>query len=50
MIQGGGNSGAEMQPSRQPGSPTGLEVGQANGAEATSPTGMKMQVLQIRQN
>ena len=44
MIQGGGNSGAEMQPPglgmpMQPGSPTRLEAGQANGAEATSPTG-----------
>ena len=44
MIQGGGNSGAEMQPPElgmpmQPGSPTRLEAGQANGAEATSPTG-----------
>ena len=43
MIQGGGDSGAEMQPPGlgmpQPGSPTGLEAGQANGAEATSPTG-----------
>ena len=43
MIQGGGNSGAEMQPpglgmSMPPGSPTRLEAGQANGAEATSPT------------
>ena len=44
MIQGGGNSGAEMQPPglgmpMPPGSPTRLEAGQANGAEATSPTG-----------
>ena len=44
MIQGGGNSGAEMQPPglgmpMQPGSPTRLEAGQANGAEMTSPTG-----------
>ena len=41
MIQGGGNSGAEMQPgiSMPPGSPTRLEAGQANGAKATSPTG-----------
>ena len=44
MIQGGGNSGAEMQPPglgmpMQPGSPTRLEAGQANGTEATSPTG-----------
>ena len=44
MIQRGGNSGAEMQPpglgmSMPPGSPTRLEAGQANGVEATSPTG-----------
>ena len=44
MIQGGGNSGAEMQPPglgmpMPPGSPTRLEAGQANGAEMTSPTG-----------
>ena len=42
MIQGGGNSGAEMQPrglgTPKPGSPTRLEAGQANGAEATSLT------------
>ena len=43
MIQGGGNSG-EMQPPglgtpMAPGSPTRLEAGQANGAEATLPTG-----------
>ena len=53
MIQGGGNSGAEMQPPglAMPmplGSPTRLEAGQANGGEATSPTG-KMQVPQVRQ-
>ena len=42
MFQGGGNSG-EMQPpglgaQAGQGSPTRLEAGQANGAEATSPT------------
>ena len=45
MIQRGGNSGAEMQPPAglgmpmQPGLPTRLEAGQANGAEGTSSTG-----------
>ena len=53
MIQGGGNSGAEMQPPglgmpMSPGLPTRPESGQGNGAEATSTRGCPWMVLSPR--